>query len=258
MLTFRNTIIIFLVVLVTAVLTKIFLPVSPWWYIGMVLTLMILLAWGSVNIRADFYLRSHSSGDRNRKIISLTFDDGPDSVITPVILDILLEYNIKATFFVIGSKAERNPEILLRMHKEGHLIGGHSYSHHFFFDLFSGRRMRHELMRTQEIVYKNIGERIRLFRPPYGVTNPTVASVIKELNCESIGWSLKSKDTVMKNGNLLLKRLTNKIKNGDIILFHDNRPWIADQLRAFLKYLDGQQYRVERIDHFLHIQAYEN
>ena len=203
-------------------------------------------------------MKSLCRGDSSSKTVSLTFDDGPDVTTTPVILDILQEFNVKATFFIIGSRAEKHPDIIRRIHGEGHLIGGHSYSHHFFFDLFSRRRMMQELLRTEEIVYRMTGKKIRLFRPPYGVTNPTVASVIKDLNFESVGWSLKSKDTVIKTGDLLMKRLKKKLKNGDIILFHDNRPWITGQLRAFLKYLHEQQYKVERIDHFLHIRAYEN
>lgn len=258
MLTFRNTLILFTVALAALVISDIYVPVSLWWYGGIVLVLLILLIRGSMYIQTDFYMKSFRRGDSSRKTVSLTFDDGPGETTTPVILDILKEFNVKATFFVIGSRAEKHPDIIRRIHAEGHLTGGHSYSHHFFFDLFSRRRMMQELQRTQEAVQRITGNKMRLFRPPYGVTNPTVARVVKETDFDSVGWSLKSNDTVIKTGDLLMKRLKKKLKKGDIILFHDDRPLIADQLRAFLKYLNEQQYEVERIDHFLHIRAYEN
>jgi peptidoglycan/xylan/chitin deacetylase (PgdA/CDA1 family) len=257
MLNFRNTLITGSVALAALVITDIFITVDLWFYLGIVLALIVLLIWGSIRIQAGFYLPSLCSGKRNNKAVSLTFDDGPDGLITPMILDILREKKVKATFFIVGSKAEKHPEILQRIDREGHIIGGHSLSHHFFFDLFSGKHMKSELMLTADIVFKATGKKIVLFRPPYGVTNPTLGKVLKTMNYRSIGWSLKSKDTVLKDNELLLKRLKSKLQAGDIILFHDNKPWIVNLLKAFITYLDEENYSIERIDDLLNIKVYD-
>jgi|WetSurSiteA1Bulk_404760.scaffolds.fasta_scaffold00095_14 peptidoglycan-N-acetylglucosamine deacetylase len=257
MLNYRNTLIVFITALILVAATDYFIPVSLGFYIGIVLVLLLLLTWGSISIRAGFYMKSACCGKSSKNAIVLTFDDGPDGLVTPILLDILKEYNAKATFFVIGSKAEKHPEILKRIDNEGHIIGGHSYSHHFFFDLFSYRSMRQELAHTSEIVYRTIGKRIKLFRPPYGVTNPVIAKVIRDQQYHSIGWSLKSKDTVMKNNDQLISRLKQNLKAGDIILFHDSKPRNIKILGTFLKYLDEQHIAVEQIDNFLNIRVYD-
>ena len=137
------------------------------------------MAWGSRDIHSDFYLKSICKGNRDKREVALTFDDGPDAQVTPMILDVLKEHNIKATFFIIGSKAEMNPELLKRIDKEGHIIGGHSYSHHFFFDFFSSSKMIREMKKTENMIHSIIGKKICLFRPPYGVTNPPLAKSIQ-------------------------------------------------------------------------------
>jgi len=179
-------------------------------------------------------------------------------MITPMILDILKENKVKATFFIVGSKAERHPDTLKRIDGEGHIIGGHSYSHHFFFDLFSVKKMRHEMKRTSDIVFSATGKRIRLFRPPYGVTNPTIAKAMKAMHYLSIGWSLKSRDTVIKDDTLLFSRLISNLNQGDIILFHDNKSWIVNLLKAFIPYLKENEYAIDRLDKFLNTNAYES
>jgi peptidoglycan-N-acetylglucosamine deacetylase len=258
MLNFRKTLIVFSVALAILIIADFSGRVSFWLYIGIVLALILLLTWGSIKIQAGFYLRSLCSGSRDKKAVCLTFDDGPDEFVTPMILDILKKHQLKATFFIVGSKAEKHPEILERINREGHIIGGHSYSHHFFFDLFSALKMKQELSQTADYIYRVTGRKIRLFRPPYGVTNPTIAKVIRDLDFSSVGWSLRSKDTVIEDKVQLFNRLKLKVKAGDIILLHDSRTWTVSLLETFLKYLNEQQYIVERIDSFLNIKAYVN
>jgi peptidoglycan/xylan/chitin deacetylase (PgdA/CDA1 family) len=240
-------------------IADLFLPANLLWFmIGIFIAFLVMIILGSIRIQQNFYLISKCEGSRNDKVVSLTFDDGPDGLVTPMILDILKENKVKAAFFVIGSKAEKHPEILDRIDREGHVIGGHSYTHHFFFDFFPARKMLREFGRTADQVYQVTGRKIRLLRPPYGVTNPAIARSIRELNYISIGWSLKSKDTVMKDEMALLKRLKRKLKAGDIILFHDNRTWNVNLLGKFIKYLNEQEYKIERIDDLLNIKAYVN
>ncbi len=159
----------------------------------------------------------------------------PIPVIHPLSSTCLKQQGIQAAFFVVGNKLENNREIIRRIDQEGHIMGGHSFSHHFFFDLFPARRMKIELKQTEEIVMKITGKKMKLFRPPYGVTNPVLARVIRKLGYQVIGWSLKSKDTVTGDSQVLLDRLKKKVKSGDLILFHDTKP-VLSQSSAFLYY----------------------
>ncbi len=256
MLNYRNTLIVFSIALAGLIVTDFFRPVNAWFYIGIVLVVIFLLTWGSIRVQADFYLRSVCSGEGNTRAVGLTFDDGPDGLVTPMVLDILKENKVKAAFFVIGSKAQMHPDIVERIDREGHIIGGHSYSHHFFFDLFSSRRMEQEMRHTAEVILNITGRNIRLFRPPYGVTNPTVARVVKDLKLTSVGWSLRSKDTVIRNDGAILKRIQSRLKPGDVLLMHDNKTWTVNGLKILIKYLRDQKYVVEEIDQLLKIEPY--
>jgi peptidoglycan-N-acetylglucosamine deacetylase len=258
MLNFRHTVAGFFVLLAALFIADVFLPVSAWFYVVPVFVLVVLFIWGSISIQANFYMKSLCAGNRNERSVALTFDDGPDEKITPQILDILKENHIKATFFVIGKKALEHPDILKRIHQDGHHIGGHSYSHHFFFDCFTFRQMHHELKHSAEIIQGITGKKISMFRPPYGVTNPTLCRIVKTLNYISVGWSLKSNDTVIRDAELLLRRLKKNLKPGDIVLFHDTNPWTVDVMKTFIAYLHQERYTVEQIDQFLNIKAYED
>lgn len=256
MLNYKNTLIVFSILIAGLLIADFFRPVNAVLYVGIVLVFLLLLIWGSATIGSGFYLRSHCHGNRNTRAISLTFDDGPDGLITPMILDILKEHHVKAAFFVIGKKAEMHPEILERMEREGHIIGGHSYSHHFFFDLFSTQKMMQEMKRTAEIIRRLTDRNIKLFRPPYGVTNPTVASTLEKLNMVSIGWSLRTKDTMIKDDEVLLKRIKSRLKPGDVVLLHDSKTGTVNRLKILLKYLRDQQYTIQGIDQLLNIEPY--
>ena len=256
MLNYKNTLVFFAGALLLAILADIVMPIGFWVYIGIVLVFVSILAWGSATIQSGFYLHSVCSGNRNTRAVTLTFDDGPDGQVTPMILDVLKEHHVKAAFFIIGSKAGKYPEVIKRIDAEGHIIGGHSYSHHFFFDLFSRRKTMDEMKKTSDIVFSLTGKRMLLFRPPYGVTNPILARAIKALNFTSVGWSLKSNDTVIKDDDLLLNRLISNVNKGDIILFHDNKSWVVKLLKTFIPYLKNKEYSIDRLDQFVNLQAY--
>lgn len=227
-------------------------------YIGIVVVYAGSMAYGSIVIQSNFFLPSVSKADNSGNMLAITFDDGPDATFTPGVLDILKKYNVRATFFVVGSRAEQNSELLKRIHNEGHLIGGHSYSHHYLFDIFSVERMQKELRKTEKVILETTGNKINLFRPPYGVTNPMIAKAVRAMNYQSIGWSLKSKDTMIKDSNILLSRLKEKLHGGAIVLFHDNRAVVADILEPFLKYVEDQQYSIVPLDQMININAYAN
>ena len=119
--------------------------------------------------------------------IAFTFDDGPDSKYTPILLDLLKKYEVKATFFVVGSKAEKLPELIQRMHNEGHLIGIHNYVHHANW-LMTPWKVRKGLNRSAEIIENIIGVRPSYYRPPWGLLN--IFDLILRSKYKMILWSV--------------------------------------------------------------------
>jgi peptidoglycan/xylan/chitin deacetylase (PgdA/CDA1 family) len=226
-------------------------------YSGIILAFIGLLAWGSADISSGWYCETYCSGNMEKRSIALTFDDGPEKSVTPSLLDLLREEQIGAAFFCIGKKAEENPELLQQADREGHIIGGHSYSHHYFFDLFSMGKMLEEMQRSEDAISSSIKKKIKLFRPPYGVTNPPLARALARKKYHVIGWSLRSKDTVIKDEEKLLERVKKMVKPGDIILFHDTQKHTVDVLKKFIRFAKAEGYSFERLDNHLGIKAYE-
>jgi peptidoglycan/xylan/chitin deacetylase (PgdA/CDA1 family) len=167
------------------------------------------------------YRDVYCKGDGSTGKIALTFDDGPDPVQTPVILDILKKHEVKAAFFLIGKRIKGNEEIVRRMFSEGHEIGNHSYSHSWYWDFLPGFVMKKELRRTAEIILEITGKKPRLFRPPYGVINPMVSNALKRSGLKVIAWNRRSLDTVIRDQEKVTDRVTRNLQPGDVVLLHD-------------------------------------
>lgn len=157
----------------------------------------------------------------NKQIVTLTFDDGPHPVYTPLILDTLRTANIKAIFFLIGKNVDNFPELARRIANEGHIIGNHSYNHQIKSTFISTRDYEQEILLTDQAILKACGESTTYFRPPFGVTNPNIAKAVKNQRKLVMGWSLRSYDTIYKDQNLLVQKILDKSKPEDILLFHD-------------------------------------
>lgn len=216
--------------------------------IALVVCIGAFLVYASYCIAAGVYLKSHCKGKTTEKVVALTFDDGPDTVFTPSVLAVLREFNVPATFFCIGEKCQAAPQLLKEIHAEGHLIGNHSYTHRPVFPCLSKAGMTSELLRTTELIEEITGFRTNLFRPPFGVTNPTVSSVVHELGYDSIGWSIRSFDTRKEKEDRILQRIIRQVEPGSVILLHDRMPHTASILRNLLLYLKEHGYQVIRID----------
>jgi peptidoglycan/xylan/chitin deacetylase (PgdA/CDA1 family) len=156
--------------------------------------------------------------------VALTFDDGPDPVDTPRLLDLLREKNVKATFFVVGQRAERHPEIVRRAWEEGHLIGNHTWSHRPLFCFLTPRRLRSEIERGSECIGRICGTKTHYFRSPVGLRHPLLRFALKEAGLEYISWRIRSYDTMIRNPNFLARRILSKVASRDIILMHDRLP----------------------------------
>ena len=218
------------------VLLLLFLMAHFLWSVLLIYSLIILffyscfLIYGSIKIQTNFYYHSITQiNDKNSVVLS--FDDGPHELHTPKLLDVLNKHQVKAIFCVIGKNAEMHPQIIKRIHKEGHFLVSHSYSHSVYFPLFSAKKIEEEISRTAAIIQDITGESPRFFRSPFGVTNPTIGKALKNTQLKSLAWSLRSFDTKQKANTL--KKVIKQVKGGDIILFHDHlaqTPQLIDAL----------------------------
>lgn len=214
-----------------------------------------ILVLGAIFIQWNFYTKSFNKG-KNKQLIALTFDDGPASE-TARILDVLKVQGVQATFFSIGKRAESNIEMVKRWDAEGHLVGNHSFSHGFNFDWLPSSKMSAEIEKTNEVIRRSIGKTPKLFRPPYGVTNPNLAKAIRRTGMYSIGWNVRSFDTKAKDPQALLNSILTKLRGGDIILLHDSMPVTADILTDLIVQARQKGYTFAPLDKLLDITPYE-
>jgi peptidoglycan-N-acetylglucosamine deacetylase len=226
-------------------------------YEGLLIVYVSVLFCGAYFIQWNFFLPSIHSAKTHEKQVSITFDDGPDPEKTSAILDVLKEHHTETAFFCIGKKMVGNDRLLVRIVKEGHMIGNHSYSHHAVFDLFSARKMAQELRETSEICRQMTGLTPRFFRPPYGVTNPNLKKAVLQGGFISIGWSIRSFDTVIKEKEKLLRKILKALKPGAIILLHDTPDITLAILPDLLHSIREKGYTVVRLDKMLNLNPYD-
>lgn len=197
---------------------------------------------GAYFIGLNFHLNSVNHLNKNQSKIALTFDDGPCEPETSKVLDTLKKHNVKATFFVIGKNIPGSEEMLRRMIKEGHSVGSHSYSHHFWIDLWGKKKLKEDIEKSIAEIENCTAQKVKLFRPPYGVTTPNFAYVLKELNLQSIGWNMRSYDTSTSELNKVLARVLQQTKNGSIILLHDRLEYMPELLDKLIPALKEKKF----------------
>lgn len=257
MLNFRTTSLIFLLSVILFGFLHYFSGISLWWFLLPLIIYKAIIIYGSANIRSDFYLKAYCSSITNEKIIALTFDDGPNQQYTPEILKVLEEFKVPATFFLIGKNIQGNENIVNQIDLAGHTIGNHTFSHSFFIDFKSKKGFIAELNQSMEMVYKLTGKRMKLFRPPYGVTTPNLANAVKALNYNVIGWNIRSLDTKADSEETITKRVTSQMKPGAIILFHDTSVKTRNVLIQTLSFAKENGFKIVSVEQLLEIKAYE-
>lgn len=222
----------------------------------MVIIYLGLLVWGSIRVSSQFYMRAIFSGKTAVRQIAISFDDGPLPEYTVSILNSLADAKVPGCFFCIGKKVEQYPELARRIVDQGHIIGNHSYSHHALFDLYSAGRMKEELEQTNTLIHLATGKKPLYFRPPYGVTNPNLAKAVKKTGMTTIGWNIRSLDTVAKDRVKLLEKLWKELKPGAIVLFHDTMEVTAAILPEFLQGVRERGFEIIPIDQLINEDAY--
>ncbi|MDQ0091506.1 peptidoglycan/xylan/chitin deacetylase (PgdA/CDA1 family) [Paenibacillus anaericanus] len=184
---------------------------------------------------------------RSTRQVAFTFDDGPDPLHTPKLLDVLKRQGVKGTFFVLGSKAEQNPELTRRIHQEGHQIGIHNYTHLPNW-IMSPRHIRKQhVQRSADIIERITGERPTFYRPPWGILNMGDLFSLRK-SYRIVLWSVMGGDwKVQSRAQPLKEKLMKRIKPGSIILLHDSGDtWGAEEEAPYLM-IEGLEEVLEDI-----------
>jgi peptidoglycan/xylan/chitin deacetylase (PgdA/CDA1 family) len=205
---------------------------------------------------SGFHHETICRGKTDRKIVALTFDDGPDNLNTPQILEVLARHKVPATFFCIGSRIHGNEELIRRIDTSGHILGNHSFSHSKFFDLFPAKKIRNELLETDRLIMSATGKSPLFFRPPYGVINPLVSSAVKGMHWKLICWNIRSFDTLNAKPEKTKNRILSRLKPGSIILLHDHSVMAETTLEELILAIRQQGYEIVPLDNLLNIPAY--
>ena len=195
--------------------------------------------------------------------VALTFDDAPDSLFGPVLLDTLAAYNVPATFFCLGTCVQRNPGLVQRIVGEGHIVANHSYDHADLTTL-TPEQVREEVLRAETLIQQITSLRTALFRPPYGALNDEVSQIVLSLGYKIIMWNVDSLDWTGITGPAVAARVVPNTTAGSIILMHNtcggsvqagtatiqSLPFIIEILRA-------EGYSFVTIPTLLNIPAYQ-
>lgn len=219
------------------------------------LTLVQLALPGAINAKVtDYPLQSKYpnimlyQGEVPKKVIALTFDDGPDERYTPKVLDVLKKYHVKATFFLLGSRVKKYPNVAKRIVKEGHVIGNHTYWHPQLTK--TGKdNMKWEIKKTEKEIEHATGHRTSLFRAPYGALNDNLVKEIGDMGYKGIGWSIDTNDWRELPTKKIISNVMNYAHPGAITLMHSAGHWTLD--------LSGTVQALEKIIPRLRKEGYE-
>jgi peptidoglycan/xylan/chitin deacetylase (PgdA/CDA1 family) len=173
--------------------------------------------------QAGFFLPVISRGCTAGTMVALTFDDGPDPATTRLLLELLEKNKAKAAFFVIGEKAQAHPDLMRQIIAGGHDVGNHSYRHDVLLMLRSRKKIAAEIRMAQQAL-SAFGIKPLIFRPPVGITNPWLGSILKKYGLSCVNFSCRGFDAGNRRVVGLAERILKKVRPDDIILLHDCMP----------------------------------
>lgn len=157
--------------------------------------------------------------------VGLTFDDGPDPVVTPRVLDLLGERGAEASFFCIGRRAEKLPDLVAEISRRGHFVENHTYRHHHGFAFFGPGRLAAEIDAAQDAVHSITGREPVYFRAPSGIRNPMLEPLLAARDLRLASWTRRGLDGIDENPDRILRRLLRGLAAGDLLVLHDGNSW---------------------------------
>lgn len=249
--------IVLFVVVILLIINYLFFKQSIYFVKGNILILfiyLILLYIAVTRVRLNYFVNSINSG--SQKGISLTFDDGPNPEFTEKVLDVLKAKNVKATFFIIGKNIAGNEAILKRIDDEGHLLGNHSFGHLYWYNSLFSSTINADINKANDLIFSVLGKKPRYFRTPFGLTSPNISKALKNTDYVSIGWDLRSFDTMAKDENKLFDKLKSKVKHSSIVLLHDNNEITLNVLARFIDYCKENGIEIVSLDKMIGEKAY--
>lgn len=211
-----------------------------WSVIGITFLYLGFLFAMSMTIRCNFFVKAINRNSESK--IVLTFDDGPHPENTMEVLDILDKYGVKAVFFMIGKRVDAHPDLAREVVMRGHQVGIHTQHHPPGIGIYSVRKLRSELKDCSVAIEKATGVKPILFRPPFGVTTPSLYRAIRNDDYITVGWNARSFDTVAKSVEIIIKRVVKLADKGSIILLHDRVPLTCQALPEILEQLKGMGF----------------
>lgn len=185
----------------------------------------------------DYDVVTNKKINNSDRLIALTFDDGPNYN-TNKVLDVLAKYNVKATFFVLGSKVMNNKKILKREYDSGMEIGNHTFNH-LLLTKYKENVIKDEIDNTSSVIFEVTGRYPKLLRPSYGAYNNTIKKIG---DMPIIIWDIDTLDWKYHNSKRIASRVINKVKDGDIILMHDIYSATANSLNIIIPELQNRGY----------------
>lgn len=197
-------------------------------------------------------------GDKRKKEVALTFDDGPTAVYTPKILQILEQYDIKATFFMIGSQVEQFPQIALKVVEQGHCIGNHSYSHTNLYTIEEIRDKKEliisDIDKARQAIEQITHVQTSFYRSPYNYLKGDLLEILNKRNYRTISWSYAPGDWKSLSSDTITKNVLDNTRNGYIILLHDgggDRRQTIQALPSIIKGLKDKGFQLVTVEELL-------
>jgi peptidoglycan-N-acetylglucosamine deacetylase len=198
-------------------------PLWPWALSAVVANHLLLTAaglWPRASLLGPNWTRLPDSR-RSARAVALTLDDGPDPEVTPRVLALLDEHRARATFFCVGERVARHPELTREIVARGHCVENHSQRHLHSFSLLGPKALAAEVGRAQQTIRGVTGEAPLFFRAPAGLRNPFLEPVLARAGLQLVSWTRRGFDTVSRDPARVLRRLTRSLDAGDILLLHD-------------------------------------
>ena len=185
----------------------------------------------------SFFLPVISRGSSGRRAVALTFDDGPDPLTTPALLRLLRKHKAPVTFFVTGRKAFHHPDLIKKILADGHCVGNHSFDHDVLIAFKSNHTVRSDITAVQEVLGGH-GIAPRVFRPPAGITGPSLPRALRAVGLSVVNFSCRARDGGNRRLKHLAKRILRRVRPDDIVLLHDIAPPCAAQLPFWVAEID--------------------